>query len=66
MTEHPRWETALDQRRRTDPGIDDPDRRAAARDNDAAPQPIVDGAARRAGIDLAARYADGSGAVGEY
>ena len=32
MTEHYRWETALDQRRRADPGIDDPDRRAAARD----------------------------------
>ena len=32
MTEHYRWETTLDQRRRTDPGIDDPDRRAAARD----------------------------------
>jgi predicted XRE-type DNA-binding protein len=32
MTEHHRWETTLEQRRRTDPGIDDPDRRAAARD----------------------------------
>jgi hypothetical protein len=32
MTEHYRWETTLDQRRRADPGIDDPDRRAAARD----------------------------------
>ena len=32
MTEHYPWETTLDQRRRTDPGIDDPDRHAAARD----------------------------------
>jgi predicted XRE-type DNA-binding protein len=32
MTEHYRWETTLDQRRRADPGIDDPARRAAARD----------------------------------
>jgi hypothetical protein len=32
MTERYRWETTLDQRRRTDPGIDDPDRRATARD----------------------------------
>jgi predicted XRE-type DNA-binding protein len=31
MTEHYRWDTTLDQRRRADPGIDDPDRRAAAR-----------------------------------
>jgi hypothetical protein len=31
MTEHFRWEITLDQRRRTDPGIDDPARRAAAR-----------------------------------
>ena len=32
MTEHYPWEATLDQRCRTDPGIDDPDRRAAARD----------------------------------
>ena len=32
MTEHYRWETTLDQRRRVDPGIDDPARRVAARD----------------------------------
>jgi predicted XRE-type DNA-binding protein len=32
MTAHYRRETALDQRRRADPGIGDPDRRAAARD----------------------------------
>lgn len=31
MTTHYRWETTLDQRRRDDPGIDDPARRAAAR-----------------------------------
>ena len=31
MTGHYRWETTLDQRRRADPGIDDPARRAAAR-----------------------------------
>jgi hypothetical protein len=32
MTRHYRWDTTLDERRRDDPGIDDPDRRAAARD----------------------------------
>ena len=32
MTRHYRWDTTLDQRRRSDPGIDDPERRAAARD----------------------------------
>ena len=32
MTEHYRWEPTLDQRRRVDPGIDDPARRVAARD----------------------------------
>ncbi|MGH3199713.1 MAG: helix-turn-helix domain-containing protein [Streptosporangiaceae bacterium] len=32
MTTHHRWETTLDQRRRADPGVDDPARRAAARD----------------------------------
>ena len=32
MTEHYPRETTLDQRRRTNPGIDDPDRHAAARD----------------------------------
>src|SRR5208283_3287856 len=32
MTTHYRWETTLDERRRADPGIDDPARRAAARD----------------------------------
>jgi hypothetical protein len=32
MTKHYRWDTTLDERRRDDPGIDDPDRRAAARD----------------------------------
>ncbi len=32
MTEHYRWETTLDQRHRADPGIEDPSRRAAARD----------------------------------
>jgi predicted XRE-type DNA-binding protein len=32
MTRHYRWDTTLDQRRRDDPGIDDPERRAAARD----------------------------------
>lgn len=32
MTEHYRWETTLDQRRRVDQGIDDPARRVAARD----------------------------------
>lgn len=31
MTKHYRWESALDERRRSDPGIDDPARRAAAR-----------------------------------
>ena len=31
MTKHYRWDTTLDERRRDDPGIDDPDRRAAAR-----------------------------------
>ena len=31
MTEHYRWETTLNERRRADPGIDDPARRAAAR-----------------------------------
>ena len=30
MTTHYRWETTLDERRRADPGIDDPARRAAA------------------------------------
>ncbi len=30
MTAHYRWETTLDERRRADPGIDDPARRAAA------------------------------------
>jgi predicted XRE-type DNA-binding protein len=32
MTTHYRWETTLNQRRHADPGIDDPGRRAAARD----------------------------------
>ena len=32
MTTHYRWETTLDQRRCADPGIDDTDRRAVARD----------------------------------
>jgi predicted XRE-type DNA-binding protein len=32
MTKHYRWDTTLDERRRDDPGIDDPDWRAAARD----------------------------------
>jgi len=32
MTKHYRWEATLDERRRNDPGIDDPARRAAARD----------------------------------
>ena len=32
MTTHHRWETTLDERRHADPGIDDPARRAAARD----------------------------------
>jgi predicted XRE-type DNA-binding protein len=32
VTTHYRWNTTLDQRRRDDPGIDDPARRAAARD----------------------------------
>jgi hypothetical protein len=32
MTRHYRWDTTLDERRRDDPGIDDPARRAAARD----------------------------------
>lgn len=31
MTKHYRWDTTLDERRRDDPGIDDPARRAAAR-----------------------------------
>ena len=31
MTAHYRWETTLDERRRADPGIDDPARGAAAR-----------------------------------
>jgi predicted XRE-type DNA-binding protein len=31
MTTHYRWETTLEERRRADPGIDDPARRAAAR-----------------------------------
>jgi len=31
MTTHYRWDTTLDQRRRADPDIDDPARRAAAR-----------------------------------
>ncbi len=30
MTRHYRWDTTLDERRRADPGIDDPARRAAA------------------------------------
>jgi len=32
MTRHYRWDTTLGERRRDDPGIDDPARRAAARD----------------------------------
>jgi predicted XRE-type DNA-binding protein len=32
MTRHNRWDTTLGERRRDDPGIDDPARRAAARD----------------------------------
>src|SRR5258708_39217966 len=32
MTRHYRWDTTLGERRRNDPGIDDPARRAAARD----------------------------------
>lgn len=32
MTRHYRWDTTLGQRRRDDPEIDDPQRRAAARD----------------------------------
>lgn len=32
MTRHYRWDTTLGERRRADPGIDDPARRAAARD----------------------------------
>jgi predicted XRE-type DNA-binding protein len=32
MTKHYRWDTTLDERRHDDPGIDDPGRRAAARD----------------------------------
>jgi len=32
MTRHYRWDTTLDERRQDDPGIDDPGRRAAARD----------------------------------
>jgi predicted XRE-type DNA-binding protein len=32
MTRHYRWDTTLDERRRDDPGIDDPGRRAVARD----------------------------------
>lgn len=31
MTKHYRWDSTLDERRRNDPGIDDPARRAAAR-----------------------------------
>jgi len=31
MTKHYRWESTLDERRRNDPGIDHPERRAAAR-----------------------------------
>ena len=31
MTDHYGWETTLNERRRADPGIDDPARRAAAR-----------------------------------
>ena len=32
MTRHYRWDTTLGERRHDDPGIDDPQRRAAARD----------------------------------
>jgi predicted XRE-type DNA-binding protein len=32
MTKHYWWDTTLDERRRDDPGIDDPARRATARD----------------------------------
>ena len=32
MTRHYRWDATLDERRRNDPGIDEPARRAAARD----------------------------------
>src|SRR5258708_39064028 len=32
MTRHYRWDTTLGERRRNDPGIDEPARRAAARD----------------------------------
>lgn len=32
MTKHYRWETTLAARRAQDPGIDDPERRAAARE----------------------------------
>jgi len=32
MTRHYRWDTTLDDRRRDDPGIDDPGRRVAARE----------------------------------
>jgi predicted XRE-type DNA-binding protein len=32
MTKHYKWDTTLTERRRDDPGIDDPARRAAARD----------------------------------
>jgi predicted XRE-type DNA-binding protein len=32
MTTHHRWQTTLEARRRSDPGIDDPARRSAARD----------------------------------
>jgi predicted XRE-type DNA-binding protein len=32
MTRHYRWDTTLDERRRADPGIDAPERRADARD----------------------------------
>jgi len=33
MTRHYRWDTTLDERRRADPGVDDLDLRAAARDS---------------------------------
>jgi hypothetical protein len=32
MTRHYRWDTTLEERRRNDPGIDDPARRTAARE----------------------------------
>jgi hypothetical protein len=32
MTRHYRWDTTLGERRRDDPGIDDPTRRGTARD----------------------------------